>query len=115
MPHIVRKSFADVGLWPWNPDWILENCLKFCPVDSQQQEDETMRDLIDAVTSIGKGRKNGMIRLCLVWRRQTSHMQKIMILSFSGKKCKRVPKKSSLVKEMGHVSKVQKELLPGTC
>ena len=24
-------------------------CLKFCPVDSQQEEDETMRDLIDAV------------------------------------------------------------------
>ena len=49
MPHIVRKSFADVGLWPWNADLILENCLKFCPVDSQQEEDETMRDLIDAV------------------------------------------------------------------
>ena len=47
--HIVRKSFADVGLWSWNPDLILENCLKFCPVDSQQKEDETMRDLIDAV------------------------------------------------------------------
>ena len=47
--HIVRKSFADVGLWPGNPDLILENYLKFCPVDSQQEEDETMRDLIDAV------------------------------------------------------------------
>ena len=22
MPHIVRKSFANVGLWPWNPDLI---------------------------------------------------------------------------------------------
>jgi len=49
MPHIVRKSFAEVGLWPWNPDLILENCLKHCPVDSQQVADEMMRDLIDAI------------------------------------------------------------------
>ena len=80
MPHIVRKSFADVGLWPWNADLILENCLKFCPVDSQQEEDETMRDLIDAVNIHRQRQKEwfggGKRHRC----------ERIMILSFSGKK-----------------------------
>ena len=49
LPHIVRKSFAEVGLWPWNPEKNLENCRKHCPADPNHEQNETMRDLIDAI------------------------------------------------------------------
>ena len=34
-PEVTLKSFADVGLWPWNPDRIRELCQKHCPPPSQ--------------------------------------------------------------------------------
>ena len=49
LPHIVRKSFADVGLWPWNPEKIWEICQQHCPVDPLSQEDETARVLANAI------------------------------------------------------------------
>ena len=48
-PHIVRKSFSDVGLWPFNPQKILQICQNHCPVDSKNEENEMLRDLIDAI------------------------------------------------------------------
>ena len=38
-----------MGLWPYNPEKILEICKKHCPVDSRDEENEAMRDLIDAI------------------------------------------------------------------
>ena len=49
LPHIVRESFADVGLWPWDPGKNLEICLKHCPVGPLPQEDETVRQLANAI------------------------------------------------------------------
>ena len=44
--RIVRKSFADVGLWPWNPRKILRMCESHSP--AQKKEDVNDR-LVDAI------------------------------------------------------------------
>ena len=31
-PDVLIKSIADVGLWPFNPERIMDNCRKFCSV-----------------------------------------------------------------------------------
>ncbi len=49
-PHILRKSFEDVGLWPWNPQKILEACQRFCPAVSLPDKTEEMKDLKDVIT-----------------------------------------------------------------
>ena len=49
-PRIVAKSFADVGLWPLLPDRILENCRKFCRVDSDSADSEEIKTLAEAVS-----------------------------------------------------------------
>ncbi len=49
LPHIVRKSFADVGLWPWDPEKIWKICQEHCPVDPLSQEDETVRVLANVI------------------------------------------------------------------
>jgi hypothetical protein len=33
-PHIIQKTFAEVGLWPWNPEKILEMCREHSPGQS---------------------------------------------------------------------------------
>ena len=48
-PNIVKRSFADVGLWPWKPEKIWKICLKHTPVQSKDEDSEMMRDLIDAI------------------------------------------------------------------
>ena len=49
LPHIVRKSFYDVGLWPYDPEKIIRICQEHTSVDSQDKENESLRDLIDAI------------------------------------------------------------------
>ena len=39
-PHVVRSSFADVGLSPWRPDKILEALEKHCPSSGQVDQDK---------------------------------------------------------------------------
>ena len=38
-----------MGLRPWDPDKIYENCLEHCPVESELQEDESVRQLVNAI------------------------------------------------------------------
>ena len=45
VPHILLKSFADVGLWPWNPDLIRELCQAHCPPPSQLTSSPRKRKL----------------------------------------------------------------------
>ena len=52
MPHIVKKSFADVGLWPWKPERIWENCLKHTPVSCNHKVNRMMREMIDAINNL---------------------------------------------------------------
>ena len=49
-PHILRKSFADVGLWPWNPQKKLEACEKNSPPLTQPEETKEMEDLRCMIT-----------------------------------------------------------------
>lgn len=49
-PEIIIKSFADVGLWPLLPDKILENCRKFCRVDSDSADSEEIKTHAEAVS-----------------------------------------------------------------
>lgn len=48
-PEVVVKSFDDVGLWPFNPEKILENCRKFCPVKPQPNESDDVSNLARAI------------------------------------------------------------------
>jgi len=45
----IIRSFAKVGLWPWNPKKILAICEKFCPVQCQQDTDRAFFALAEAV------------------------------------------------------------------
>ena len=38
-PHIVAKSFDDVGLWPWNPRKNWKSVDNNCPAVSQSDRD----------------------------------------------------------------------------
>ena len=44
-PHIIRSSFAEVGLWPWNPTLIRKLCQEHCPPPSQLNGSRLLRKL----------------------------------------------------------------------
>lgn len=45
----MRKSLADVGLLPWDPERIIQNAQKHSPMKSQAQADCMMRELVDVI------------------------------------------------------------------
>ena len=47
--NIARRSFADVGLWPFNPDRIFEICEKRPPAHSSVIYKEATNALIDTI------------------------------------------------------------------
>jgi len=54
-PKVLIQSFADVGLWPFNPTKIEENCRKFCRVDPDPSKDDDLSRVASAIeTSIGE-------------------------------------------------------------
>ena len=50
--NVLRKTFADVGLWPWNPLTILENCQENCPALPQLKESRFVRQLLKIINTI---------------------------------------------------------------
>ena len=54
--NIVRRSFADVGLWPFNPDRIFEICEKHSPAHSSVFYEEATNALIDTIKEQDKRR-----------------------------------------------------------
>ena len=48
-PEVLIKSFDDVGLCPFNPGKILDNCRKFCPVKPQLNESDDVSNLARAI------------------------------------------------------------------
>ena len=44
---VLRKTFADVGLWPWNPHKIYQNCQENCPVEPSLNESLLVRHCYD--------------------------------------------------------------------
>ena len=45
----ILKSFADVGLHPWDPEEIIKNAKQHSPMKSQDETDSVMRELIDVI------------------------------------------------------------------
>ena len=43
--HILRSSFAEVGLWPWNPELIRRLCREHCPPPFQLTGSRVLRKL----------------------------------------------------------------------
>ena len=53
--EIVMQSFSDVGLWPFDPTKIEENCRKFCPVLPGPDENDDLSNIARAIhTCIAK-------------------------------------------------------------
>ena len=42
-PHVLTASFAEVGLWPWNPEKIRNLCQEHCPAPSQLRGSRELR------------------------------------------------------------------------
>ena len=42
-PQIIRESFADVNLWPWNTEEIRSLCGEHCCAPSQHNESRVLR------------------------------------------------------------------------
>jgi len=49
---VLRKTFADVGLWPWNPDKILQNCQENTPAEAPHHESLLVRKLLKIIKSM---------------------------------------------------------------
>ena len=56
--HILQKSFADVGLWPWNPDRIFEICEKYSPPQPSVFYDQATNALIEAIKDCKQRKEN---------------------------------------------------------
>ena len=52
-PHIIRKSYADVGLFPWNPTKIRKLCLDHCPPPSLLTGSRVGRKLESILKKLG--------------------------------------------------------------
>ena len=46
---IVKQSFEYVGLYPWNPERILEICVKNAPTSSLHETDQSLIYLAEAI------------------------------------------------------------------
>ena len=60
---VLRKKFADVGLWPWNPDKILQNCQENCPVEAGLNESQLVRKLLMIIKSIDEEKERRIQRM----------------------------------------------------
>lgn len=48
-PEVLIKSFADVGLWPFDPERIMDNCRKFCSVQPEPSDSDDLNKLAIAI------------------------------------------------------------------
>ena len=57
---MLRQTFADVGLWPWNPAIILQNCQENCLVLSPGKESRLVRKLLQIINTIDEKKRRQM-------------------------------------------------------
>ncbi len=57
-PDIVRKTFAEVGLWPWNPDQILKLCKEHCSSLSNLKQDPLTKKLMRTIDKVRKEKQD---------------------------------------------------------
>ena len=55
--QVIRKTFADVGLWPWNPQKIMQNCRENCPEDSPLKKSRLIKQLLKIIDDIDQSKK----------------------------------------------------------
>ena len=58
--QVLQKTFADVGLWPWNPDRMMKNCQENCPVVPPLNESRLVKKLLNIIVDIDKEEQLGM-------------------------------------------------------
>ena len=49
---VLQKTFDDVGLWPWNPGKILNNCRENCPAETPLKENHLVKLLLKIIENI---------------------------------------------------------------
>jgi hypothetical protein len=52
-----------VGLWPWNPDKIFQNCQENCPVEAPLNESLLVRKLLRIIKSIDEEKERRIQRM----------------------------------------------------
>ena len=70
---VLRKKFADVGLWSWNPDKILQNCQENCPVDDGLNESQLVRKLLMIIKSIDEEKERRIQRMLDELKEEQGH------------------------------------------
>lgn len=63
--HMLLSSFANVGMWPWNPKKILDNCRKYCPVRPEPKSDDMVHRLAKEIHDMSEEKKEGVRQLLL--------------------------------------------------
>ena len=55
-PRVVVKSYADVGVWPWDPQKIRKACEKHCPAGSHPDRDRAFHAVAESVKTLNEKR-----------------------------------------------------------
>ena len=63
-PHIIQKTFAGVGLWPWNPDKILEMCREHSPVLSLPPQESLVHTILSIINNIEQKKRAEINEMC---------------------------------------------------
>ncbi len=56
--RILQKSFADVGLWPWNPARIYKICEENSPPQPSVYFDQAVNELIEAIKDLNRKKES---------------------------------------------------------
>ena len=56
-PGNVRKSFKDVGLWPWNPEAILQAAREHSPTFPKIEKNSLVQEVLEKVKEVDEKKK----------------------------------------------------------
>ena len=68
--QVMRKTFDDVGLWPWNAVKILKNCRENCPVDPPLKESRLVKQILKIIDDIENDKKRFIERMIREMKRE---------------------------------------------
>ena len=69
-PQVLRKTFEYVGLWPWNPQKILNNCRENCPVEPPLHENRLVKKLLKIINDMDEENKRLMQHMMSEMKRE---------------------------------------------
>ena len=67
---VLQKTFDDVGLWPWNPGKILNNCRENCPAETPLKENHLVKLLLKIIDDIDKGKSERLERIMRTMKKE---------------------------------------------